>query len=412
MKIKSLLLGATGLGLGLSAQAQTTTVDIVGATAFRAAAHQSIMASFTTLLGYAHDGAAGEGAKANRATYRGTFPGITGTTVIRVNWTGSVEGVRSLASSNATADTFLTEGAITKSGENAAKTSPTVPAKTAVMAFSDVAQSNTPYNSPTLLGGPVGIIAFAPVINKGANAAITNITTNQLRRIVFNGTIPASMLTGNASHNGTIYHVGRNDGSGTRVAFLSEIGHGGANPVKGYVINASTSKTALSNPILAPLTTNSTLYPKYSLSTDFAKTNILGNGGYSSGSAIAGWMKLPSSGNFNIVSWVGTPDAITSVNSVNGTVTGGRVLSYNGERLNGVAAGAWTEEDRNKIRLGKYAAWNFENLYYKQGISTNAKKVYDKLVATIPANLGSAGVANNTSFKVSRSTDGGIIAPK
>jgi hypothetical protein len=100
------------------------------------------------------------------------------------------------------------------------------------------------------------------------------------------------------------------------------------------------------------------------------------------------------------------------VNSVNGAVTGGRVLSYNGERLNGVAAGAWTEEDRNKIRLGKYAAWNFENLYYKQGISTNAKKVYNKLVATIPANLGSAGVANNTSFKVSRSTDGGIIAPK
>jgi hypothetical protein len=276
------------------------------------------------------------------------------------------------------------------------------------MAFSDVAQSNTPYKTPALRGGPVGVIAFAPVINKDADAAITNITGNQLRRIVSNGTIPASMLTGNASSNGTIYLMGRNDGSGTRVAFLSEIGHGAANPVKQYVINATTSNSTLSTPVLAPLTVNATLYPKYSLSTDFTKRSILGNGGYNSGSAIAGWMQKASSGNFNIISWLGTPDAVTARNSGNG----GRVLAYNGERLEGVAAGAWTEPDRDKIRLGKYAAWNFENLYYKSNISANAKKVYDKLVETIPANIGSAGVAVDPSFKVNRTTDGGVISPK
>jgi hypothetical protein len=408
MKIKTLLLGATALGLGLSAQAQTTTVDIAGATAFRAAAHAAIVASFSTLDGYAHDSTAGNGAKANRATYKGTFPGITGKTVIRVNWTGSVEGVRSIASSKATPDTFLTEAAITSAGENAGKTSPTVSGKTAVMAFSDVAQSNTPYKAPALKGGAVGVIAFAPVINKGADAAITNITANQLRRIVTNGTIPAYMLTGNSSSAGTIYLMGRNDGSGTRVAFLSEIGHGAANAVKQYVVNATTSNSTLSTPILAPITANATLYPKYKTSTDFTKKVVAGNGGYESGSAIAGWMQKPSSGDFNIVSWLGTPDAVTAYSSGNG----GRVLAYNGEKLDGVAAGAWTEADRNKIRLGKYAAWNFENLYYKSSISANAKKVYDKLVATIPANLGSAGVAVDTSFKVARSTDGGIIAPK
>ena len=408
MKIKTFLLGAVACGLGLSAQAQTTTVDIAGATAFRAAAHAAIMASFTSLQGYAHDSTAGNGGRANRATYRGTFPGITGTTVIRVNWTGSVEGVRSIASSKAVADTFLTEAAITAAGENHGKTSPTVDARTAVMAFSDVAQSNTPYKTPALRGGPVGVIAFAPVINKDADAAITNITGNQLRRIVSNGTIPASMLTGNASSNGTIYLMGRNDGSGTRVACLSEIGHGAANPVKQYVIDATTSNSTLSTPVLAPLTVNATLYPKYSLSTDFTKRSILGNGGYNSGSAIAGWMQKASSGNFNIISWLGTPDAVTARNSGNG----GRVLAYNGERLEGVAAGAWTEPDRDKIRLGKYAAWNFENLYYKSTISANAKKVYDKLVATIPANIGSAGVAVDSSFKVNRTTDGGVISPK
>jgi hypothetical protein len=280
------------------------------------------------------------------------------------------------------------------------------------MAFSDVAQSNTPYNATKLKGGPVGVIAFAPVINKGADAAITNITANQLRRIVTNGTIPAYMLTGNSSSAGTIYLMGRNDGSGTRVAFLSEIGHGAANAVKQYVVNATTSNSTLSTPILAPITANATLYPKYKTSTDFTKKVVAGNGGYESGSAIAGWMKLPSSGNFNIVSWVGTPDAISAANAVKGKATGGRVLAYNGEKLDGVANGAWTEADRNKIRLGKYAAWNFENLYYKSNISANAMVVYEKLKATIPANLGSAGVAIDSKFKVARTTDGGVIAPK
>ncbi|MEI6178569.1 MAG: hypothetical protein WCS43_16885, partial [Verrucomicrobiota bacterium] len=312
MKLKSLLTGAAALGFVAASQAQTTTVDIAGATAFRAAAHASIIASFGSgLQGYAHDAAAGNGAKANRATYKGTFPGITGTTVIRVNWTGSVEGVRSLASSKATPDTFLTDAAITTAGENPAKTSPTVSGKTAVMAFSDVAQSNTPYKTPALKGGPVGVIAFAPIINKGAAEAITNVTANQLRRIVSSGTIPEYMLTGNSSSSGTIYLIGRNDGSGTRCAFLSEIGHGAANVVKQYVIDATASSATLSTPVLSPKIVDAAKYPKYSLSTDFTKKIVDGNGGYNSGSAIAGWMKLPSSGAFNIISWLSTGDSVT-----------------------------------------------------------------------------------------------------
>ena len=409
MKIKTLLLGAASLGLGLSAQAQTTTVDIVGATAFRSAAHTSIMASYTTLDGYAHSGAATKAGSASRATYKGTFPGITGTTVIRVSWTGSVEGVRSLAFSKALADTFIPDSTVT-TGEASGVTATVSASKTAVLAFSDVAQVNTPYKTPALKGGPVGVIAFAPVINKGAESEITNVTSQQLRQILKNGNIPESMLTGNTTSNGTIYLTGRNDGSGTRVAFLMETGHGAANAVKQYVINASTSITDLATPVLAPITANSTTYPGYVLSTDFAKKAAIGNGGYQSGGTIAGWMKLPSSGDYNIVSWLGTSDAITAYSSG----SGGRVLSYNGEKLDGVSAGTWTDADRNKIRLGKYSAWNFENLFYKSTLTATSpgKKVYDTLVAAIPANIGSAGVATDTSFKVTRTTDGGMIAPK
>jgi hypothetical protein len=312
-----------------------------------------------------------------------------------------------LAYSKALADTFIPDTTVT-TGEASGVTATVTGTRTAVLAFSDVAQVNTPYKTPALKGGPVGVIAFAPVINKDAEAEITNITNLQFRRLLSNGTIPESMLTGNTTSNGTIYVTGRNDGSGTRVAFLSEVGHGAANAVKQYVIDKSTSITSLSTPVIAPITVDAVKYTGYKLSTDFAKKAIVGNGGYESGGTIAGWMKLPSSGDFNIVSWLGTSDAITARDSGNG----GRVLSYNGEKLEGVAAGSFSEADRNKIRLGKYSAWNFENLFTKGTLTGNNKVVYDKLVSTIPANLGSSGVATDTSFKVTRTTDGGVIAPK
>jgi hypothetical protein len=318
-----------------------------------------------------------------------------------------VEGVRSLASSKATPDNFIPVSSVT-TGETHSVNATVTGSRTAVMAFSDVAQANTPYKTPALKGGPVGVIAFAPVINKDAEAEITNITNLQFRRLLSNGTIPESMLTGNTTSNGTIYVTGRNDGSGTRVAFLAEVGHGATNAVKQYVIDKSTSITSLSTPVIAPITVDEVKYTGYKLSTDFAKKAIVGNGGYESGGTIAGWMKLPSSGDFNIVSWLGTSDAITARDSGNG----GRVLSYNGEKLEGVAAGSFSEADRNKIRLGKYSAWNFENLFTKGTLTGKNKVVYDKLVSTIPANLGSSGVANDSSFKVTRTTDGSVIAPK
>jgi hypothetical protein len=109
MKLKSLLIGASALGFAASAQAQTV-INITGATAFRSAAHSAIMASFNqsgalgTTWNYAHNHAS-NGASAGRAIYKGTFPGISGTTVIRTSWTGSVEGVRALTKPTLVAET-------------------------------------------------------------------------------------------------------------------------------------------------------------------------------------------------------------------------------------------------------------------------------------------------------------------
>lgn len=415
MKLKSLLIGASALGFAASAQAQTV-INITGATAFRSAAHSAIMASFNqsgalgTTWNYATNNAAGSGTM-GRAIYKGTFPGITGTTVIRTSWTGSVEGVRALTKPTLVAETYLKNSSLNLSGFTAGVrggASDTETSTSHAFAFADMAQAAAPaaYASPKLNGGPIGVIAFAPVINKDANAAITNITINQFRRLVSAGTLPLSMLTGNASSNGTVYNVQRNDGSGTRVIHLAEIGHGPANLTKGYVLTGSSS---LNTPVLAPLTANTTTYPNTQNSNDYRSTSVLGNGGYTSGGTIATWMRLPSSGNFNIVSWLGTPDAVTAYNSG----SGGRVLAYNGEKLDGIAAGALTDADRDKIRTGKYSAWSFEQLFYVGTLASGSAKkaVYDKLVANIPSNLGTAGVAIST-MSVTRTTDGGTIMPK
>jgi len=417
MKLKSLLIGASALGFAASAQAQTV-INITGATAFRSAAHAAIMASFNQAAGgalgttwnYATNNAIGSGTM-GRAIYKGTFPGISGTTVIRTSWTGSVEGVRALTKPTAFPETYLRDSVSNLSGFTAGVrggASDTETSTSHAFAFADMAQAAAPaaYASPKLNGGPVGVIAFAPVINRNADAAITNITINQFRRLVSNGTLPLSMLTGNASSNGTVYNVQRNDGSGTRVIHLAEIGHGPANLTKGYLLTGSSS---LDTPVLAPLTANTTTNPNTAISNDYRSTSVLGNGGYTSGGTIAGWMQKPSSGAFNIVSWLGTPDAVTAYNSG----SGGRVLAYNGEKLDGIAAGALTDADRDKIRTGKYSAWSFEQLFYVGTLASGSAKkaVYDKLVANIPLNLSSAGVAIST-MSVTRTTDGGTIMPK
>lgn len=422
MKIKSLLIGASALGFAAAAQAQTTVINITGATAFRSAAHAAIMAAFNeagTLGGvganawnYAHNHAS-NGASAGRAIYKGKFPGITGTTVIRTSWTGSVEGVRALTKPTLVPETYLKDSVANLSGFTAGVKASAIDTETSTshqFAFADMAQAAAPaaYASPKLNGGPVGVIAFLPVINKNADASITNITINQFRRLVSNGTIPAKMLTGNASSNGTIYNVQRNDGSGTRVIHLAEIGHGQANLTKGYLL---TGNATLNTPVLAPITANTTVYPNTAISNDYRTTSVLGNGGYTSGGTIATWMQKASSSNFNIVSWVGTGDAVTAQLFVSGNATGGRVLSYNGEKLEGVASGALNAADKLKIALGKYSAWSFEQLFYVGTLTGARKTVHDKLVAVMPANLGSAG-CSMAEMQVVRATDGGVIAPK
>lgn len=479
MKFKSLLTGAAALGIVSVAQAQTQ-IDITGATAFRGAAHSAIKAAFDAGNGgvsyrFAADGANLNGS--NAAIFEGNFPGITGTTTIRTSFTGSVEGILSLTKPSVPANqvVYLNTGAF---GATAASATPTLipnatskdnASQTSKFAFSDVLQASTPSKTPKLFGAQVGVIVFTPLINKGADAAITNITTQQFRQLALAGRLPTRFFTGldraGSATDTFVYLTGRNDLSGTRTAFLAEIGHGISAPVKQYVVRASDS-TTITSISLAPTfaTVNATANAASFAAAGIQASSVFtgagtkdGNGGYNSGSFIRGFMNKTSSATsvvnsstlaqvsaaapINLVSWIGSGDAVTASAFSSGNATGAKALAYNGEKLdltwstttNGTTS--WSTglspADRAKIRNGKYTAWSFQNLYYKGQTATPTgndlvffNEIRNRLTPTvvgssglamsemkIPVDPTASPLAPSSTDASKRTTDGGIVAP-
>ena len=102
MKNKYILGGFAALTALASSASADQTIDITGATAFRTAAVDSIIASFGAGLDdFAHTGAAGlTGIRgARQSIFKGDFPGLPDKTIIRCTWTGSVEGIQTVANS-------------------------------------------------------------------------------------------------------------------------------------------------------------------------------------------------------------------------------------------------------------------------------------------------------------------------
>jgi hypothetical protein len=277
MKIKNILFGTMFAGIAASASAQTTDITITGATAFRQATMQAIydayasMGAAGTSFNVAHDFPGNTSDQisqliaSNKAVFSGSFPGINGTTVIRTSFNGSTEGLNAIAGNSN--PTFLTVGALsggnytTGTGSAGIKAATTAPNQNNIrpkFSFSDVYQSTSPVRTD-LNGAPitlnpsgssaVGIVTFAMIANDGAPANLTNVTTQQARALWTNGAQPLSLFTGDPTDTKRVYATGRNDGSGTRSAYLTEWTFGVANLVKQYV--ATSAGTAGGNGLSA-----------------------------------------------------------------------------------------------------------------------------------------------------------------
>jgi LysM repeat protein len=459
MKLKSIT-GLLALSLTTPAFADVT-VDITGATAFRAAALDTIKARYVAsgaAFQFAHDSASGAFNGSTRAIFKGTFPGVSGVTTIRTSFSGSVEGIKALVDSPASDPTYYTDipgnlvtAAAVGGGETHTTTvgfAKTTASSQSEIAFSDVSKNSTPFASASLQpsSATCGVVVFTMLTNEGS--PITNVTAQQFRALAAAGFQPLSMFTGNASDTTNVFLTGRNDGSGTRTTYMAETGVGITTEIKQY-ITVDSSSTALEAIQLVPaggvndsdaitagiqLPTGSdikayvdggqTVTQLVANASTVWSQDTAGNGGYSSGSTLrtdmgktgtSGVTVFDSAGanafgetvRADLVTWLSLNDAVTARG--NGAI----LCAYNGVKLDGIAASGSTMSvaDKAKVTNGLYTAWGYQQMYRRGDITTgDAVTVYNGIKTNIASNLAAAGIAT-TDMAVVRSFDGGTVAP-
>ena len=445
MKSTAYITGLTALALAVSASAADTIINITGATAFRSATLTAIKAKFdagngTVSYKYAHDKAAGSLTSSKRSIFVGNFPGVTGTTTIRCCFTGSVEGIRALnmtGSLDPSPPTYYPAAQLSTTtagspGVEVANPTPVSPGletltTTSDAAFSDVNVTSTPFPGSLATNDKVGVIVFTMMTNEGST--ITNVTSQQYRALLSKGQ-PLSLFDGNAAHTTKVYAIGRNDGSGTRTTALAEAGYGVTTTVNQYVsiANDGTALTTLQKVPATGINSANGQAVTGQLASNASTVwgqDVAGNGGYDSGSNVATDLGLTTSnvavydetgvlvttGPINLVSWLGISDAKTA------KTNGGLLCGFNGQSLDLLgASSSLSDADKDKISKGVYTAWGYERMFRTSSTTGDKKTVYDAIKAAIPANIGTAGlpigvVGSFAGMKVSRSSDGGLVAP-
>ena len=433
--IRNILTGTIALATLTTTVKADVEVRITGATAFRTAAINALKAQFDignngVSYAYAHNKAAGSVNAADRVTFKGKFPGIAGTTTVRVSHNGSVEGLRAIATPNTTNNPFfITDGALSApsgSGAETAGVSGTTTQQVAKFSYTDVLQSSTPVTGALEPSDPkIGVTLFTMIANDGAPAGLTNVNFQQFKQLFKGGRLPLSHFTGNAADTNFVYATGRNDGSGTRTAYMAECQLGVASTVNQYVATSPGTGTAGAVSViqLVPAggaTINGTFDPT-SASTLWGQ-DLPGNGGYFSGSVLRDVMgrttastqvldnegeEIAAAGPLHLVSWISTADAVPARQA------GAKILGWNGSILDSLNTGTTlSATDLAKITEGQYTAWTFQNLYYVGTLSTDENAVYTAVKTGIPASLVAAGYVPGVPvgiMNVDRSDDGAPV---
>jgi hypothetical protein len=441
MKTKILALAAASLALGSSAFADVT-VNITGASAFRTPTLDTIKAQFVASgepFKFAHDRNAGNNQAFNgatRAIFQGTFNGVPGVTTIRTSFNGSVEGINALINSPAADPTYLTTAVLESitavvggnNGGNGQGGASTAAAAQSDVAFSDVAISSTAFAGNSLQPSTpeAGVVVFTMIANEGAAGILDNVNTQNFRALFSAGFLPLSFFTGNAANTDYVFATGRNDGSGTRTAYLAETGYGIANAVNQYLVGRSTGG-AINAIYRVPAGGTSvglaTVTPALTLASGNASTiwglNVDGNGGYSSGSTLrddmgrtstsvnvydADGSELLTAANVHLVTWLSLGDASPA------RTAGAVILGYNGVKLTDFASsGTLSVADTAKVTQGAYTAWSFQQMYRRNDITTGDKvTVYNNIKNNLV--LGTTGIPE-PSMNVGRTVDGGVVTP-
>jgi hypothetical protein len=388
MKNKIALLAGLAVAAFSNSAFADITIRITGSTAMRSQVDSALIT-----LGYSRDAYIGSSdSGSSRQIYR---KGTTGNvTTIKTSWSGSVAGVQAIAQ-NLTTLTFLPDNA---SGGGLLSNAATETGA-ADIAFSDVWQQATIFNSPLLADTFVGVVQFRWVTNEGS--PITNITPQQVRVLYESGKLPLSFFTGNsADASKNVYAMGRDPDSGTRVTAFAETGLG-------------TNPTVLQYKATAPSGAMTEIFP-YPATTKFGVSLGIGNDGESSGGTLATYMGATSAATpvrtasgvtagevaaaqIYTIGYLGTSDATTAVTN------GGQIISYNG--VNPAAGTALADA----IKGGSYHFWSY--LHCMHGGLTGDKLTFYNTISNTLKTTASGGIALSDML-VERLSDGGNIVKR
>jgi hypothetical protein len=447
------LLAAMTASVALADPLNPTYIRFTGSSAFRAAAVKAIENKLTPGFLVAADKNTTAGA--TYVTYVGTIQSSGEDVVVQTSWTGSVDGIRDLTTSQS--NTYILAAAATQT--NVASLTPTTLAGNTQTAVADISmadnlQSSTSYKTPSLTQVNVGVAPFVFVKGRLAAghpytsdwASLTNISPAGARALLNNGTY-LSILTGQsdaawaAYFNGggldgedlrcKVYALGRNPFSGTRVVTYTETGYGTsatAFQYKGY----RSGDTLGTIPTVAAGDTINTVaqYPSQTVSGQFFAT---GTNGFGSGGTLAtelsatiGSAAVDANGNpFGLVGYMGVSDAGALLRNVFGNTTqsaaatAGYVVSYNGVSLpvtlTAGGSSATVTWDYTAIREGRYTMFGNEYLSYigtTIGTGTVKRLFADAVAQEIKTNTASLAGVLLSSMKVDRSAEGALITAK
>ena len=397
---KLIATGFAAFTLAGAAYSQTTVVNITGATAFRSAANSSIIAllggSGTTEFAFDTTGGITSAGSTNRAIYRGTVPGITGTVIVRASWSGSTAGIAAVAAGTAV-QVLKTTTAMSTAGTGFAAVAGDFETSPASFAFSDVAQAASTTLSPTLTGTTVGVVPFQFVANQSAwnHAGMTNMNDQIMKALYSTSEVTLKFFTGAAADTKRVLAVGRNNSSGSRATVLGETQYGFFNAVQQFQNNQTTQHNG---------------------SGAIDRIDFAGNNGNSSNSFLANLMKGTSTAvdlydagtayednvDCLLVTDLTQSDVLLAVADPDGVgpLLGAKALSYNGVTYSEAA-----------VKNGSYTLWGYQWLYQAPSITASETTFKTVFLSTIPANLGSAAIPIPSMIVTRSGGDGGPILP-
>ncbi|MEI6490923.1 MAG: hypothetical protein WCO94_00120 [Verrucomicrobiota bacterium] len=470
MKIlQTLVIAAVGLITANFASA-TTTIYIVGSNGDRGATLTGIANILTgdwyfrgnqgnaskvsgVSTNWTSTGAQGS----NYGVFNGTYGGVN--VVVKTSFIGAAGAVAAVAAHDQVNNPNATPRFTVSNGTDSVTVvdlyDPTVNAQqgtdyelhTANFGLSTNFQATTPYNGTfngqvydALTQETVGISPLIFIASAGFPAG-KNLTTQLAQLLWSTGALPLSYFTGdwvNGDQNKIVYALGRNTDAGQRYGTYAEFGLGAQAVVNVFkpVITPS-SQTTTNNIVSGGTVATHDRWPAENVG---GVASPLGSGGFQTGANLAPFLTAtllpaaykttyldpdlgqnvdtyPNATAGYYIGYLTPSDALSRVLDINssGVVQNnisagnrGVVLSWNGVSYD-FAAG-------NNLKNGQYTAWLYNRLLKRipDGLDATTSAFYTSLKSQISTSTATSGggLKDDTSVKVKKTVDGGLVTSK